>query len=40
MVFLNIELTYAEIMAKDLLTHINGYHLNIMGPSFAILMKT
>ena len=27
-------------MAKDLLTYISSYHLDITGPSLAILMKT
>jgi hypothetical protein len=31
MIFLNIELAKAEIMAKDLPIYINGYHLDITG---------
>jgi len=30
----------AEIMAKDLPTYINGYHLDITGQSLAMLMKS
>jgi len=37
MVYLNIEL--AQAMAKDMLTHINGYHFDITGLSLAIPMK-
>jgi len=40
MVCSNIELAVAEIMAEDLQTHTNGYHLDIPGPSLTILMKT
>jgi hypothetical protein len=40
MVSLNIELPYVEIMTKELLTYINGYHLDITGPSLAIWTKT
>jgi hypothetical protein len=40
MIFLNIELAKAEIMAKDLPTYINGYRLDITGQSLAMLMKT
>jgi hypothetical protein len=40
MASLNIELASVKIMAKELLTYINGYHLDITGPSLAILTKT
>jgi len=36
----NIGLGEAEIMAKDLPTYINGYHLDITGQSLAMLMKS
>jgi len=39
MVSLYIELAVAEIMAKNLQTHTNGYHLDIRGPSLPVLMK-
>ena len=35
-----IKLTYVEITAKELLTYIGGYHLDITRPSLAILTKT
>jgi len=34
-VSLNIEFTQPELMAKDLLTYINGYHLHITGHIFG-----
>jgi hypothetical protein len=36
----NIELAKLKIMAIDLPTYINGYHLDITRPLVAILMKT
>ena len=39
-IFIYRELASVEIMAKDLLTYISGYHLDITGPSLAIPTKT
>jgi len=39
MISLNIELTLIGIMVKDLLSYINGYYLDIAGPSLAILTQ-
>ena len=36
MVCSNMELAAAEIMAEDLQTHTNGYHLDIPGPYLTI----
>ena len=39
MIFLNMELAIAEIVATDFSTYINGYHLDITGQPLAMLMK-
>jgi len=39
MISLNMELTLIGIMVKDLLSYISGYHLDIAGPSLAILTQ-